>query len=346
MFKIVDCCWFNDGFHRGAAWRLLRSFGAATFVLMCIADHTAAQQAMLTLQPSGVEALPAGALVLVANGVIKPEHQDLTLSASQIRIATTFRNTSERDTNLTVTFALPELDTAWIWDVPPLLPRSGQANFVDAVATADGEPVKTRLEQRAVALNLDVTDSLKVLGLDVFPYAGGLIEKIAALPAGIKADLAARGIVKEHGEKLMPAWILRSTLYWRQVFPAGKRVTLTLTYQPVVGRPTGSLAAFEKSGCLDAALARRLETMLNRNTRSTKIKLTALSFQAPASAAWSDPIERYRLTIEKPSTKAEIATCRNGLVLESPTQLETSAQDYAHEEDLSVLFIEGVASGE
>ena len=119
----------------------------------------------------GEELLAAGGLALAANGHVLIEEQDVTISADRIRVVNVVRNTGERDVSLLVTFALPDLETLWIWDAPPLLPRSGDVNFVDAATTADGERVTPRLEQRAIALGLDVTDVLKALGLPSFPYA-------------------------------------------------------------------------------------------------------------------------------------------------------------------------------
>ena len=55
---------------------------------------------------------------------------------------------------------------------------------------------------------------------------------------------------------------------------------------------------------------------------------------------WADPIGVFRLTIEKPSRNAEVATCRTDLVVASPLQLEWSARDHSHEDDLVVLFAE------
>ena len=303
---------------------------AATALFMLAAAWPALGQ-----QASGEEALPAGGLVLVANGAVQVESQDVVIAADRIRITSVLRNTGERDVNLLVSFAMPDLDAASIWEQPPLLPRSGNDNFVEAVTTADGEQVVPRLEQRATALGLDVTDTLTGLGIQLFPYASGLQSRIDALADPVKEDLAARGILRPNaqGSGLLPAWTLRSTIWWRQLFPVGKAVTMAHTYRPVVGRPVGSLAAFERSVCLDGHEMKRLES-------AGAARLTVVSFQATVGATWADPIGVFRLTIEKPSRNAEVATCRTDLVVASPLQLEWSARDHSHEDDLVVLFAE------
>lgn len=286
---------------------------------------------------AGEEVLAAGGLVLVANADVQIEHQDLTIGTDRIRVVSVLRNSGEYDVNLLVTFALPDIDAIWIWDQPPLLPRSGDENFVEAATTANGEHVVPQLEQRATALGLDVTETLRSLAIPLFPYASGLPDRIAALAPAVKGDLVSRGVLKAGSQGLLPAWTLRTTSHWRQLFPAGKSVTLALSYRPVIGRPTGSLAAFERQACLDSAKARRLEASA-REGRPQRI--TVVSFQATAGAAWADPIGQFRLTIDKPSGTAQVATCRTGLSAVSPTQLEWSARDHAHEDDLTVLFAE------
>ena len=285
----------------------------------------------------GEEALAAGGLVLVANGDVRIESQDVTISAARIRIVQVMRNTADRDVNLLVSFPLPEIDTAWIWELPPLLPRSGDDNFVEASTTADGEPVHPRLDQRAIALGLDVTDSLRDYKIALFPYASGVLDKIARLPSGVKDDLIARGVLKANNQGLMPAWVLRSTIHWRQRFAAGRQITLAHSYRPVVGRPTGALAPFEKSACLDAAEARRLEGSAGGNKPA---RLTSVAFLATAGAAWSEPIGRFKLTVEKSTPATTVVTCRAGLAVVSPLMLEWNARDHAHEDDLTILFVE------
>ena len=110
---------------------------------------------------AGPPELPAGGLVLVANGHIVPEQQDVFISPERIRLVYAFKNSGETDASMLVTFALPELDMTWIWEQPPALPRTGDPNFVDAVTTADGLNVTYRMDQRAYSLGLDVTDALK-----------------------------------------------------------------------------------------------------------------------------------------------------------------------------------------
>ena len=274
---------------------------------------------------------------MVANGEMRTESQDITIGINRIRIVQVMRNTGERDLNLLVSFALPDIDTLWIWDLPPLLPRSGEHNFVDAMTTADGETVYPQIEQRAAALGLDVTEALKGLGIALFPYASGIRDKINALSKGVKDDLVARGVLKENGQQLLPAWLLRSTIHWRQRFPAGKQVKIVHTYKPVVGRPAGSLATLEKTACLEPAEARRLEDLA---ASGKPPRLTVVAFQATAGASWADPIGQFKLTIEKPKPAAAAVSCRTELTAVGSTQLEHSARDHSHEDDLTVLFIE------
>ena len=305
---------------------------AAALAAVCSATTIAVSQS-----PVGTPELPAGGLVLVANGSILPEQLDVTIAVDRVRLVYVFRNADERDASMLVTFALPDLDMTWIWDQPPLLPRSGDANFVEATTSADGVRVAYRLEQRALALGLDVTQALTQQGIPLFPYETGLHDRIRDLPEPVREDFLARGILKAASDKLLPSWLLKSTLHWRQLFPAGKPVTLVHSYSPVAGSPAGTLAALEKSTCLDAADARRLE-LAAKNAGHPR--LTVVGYQSTAGSAWSDAIGRFRLTIDKPSPTAQVVLCRTGLSTVSPTQLEWMQRDYAIEDDITVLFVD------
>lgn len=287
---------------------------------------------------AGPPELPAGGLVLVANGHIVPEQQDVFISPERIRLVYAFKNSGETDASMLVTFALPELDMTWIWEQPPALPRTGDPNFVDAVTTADGLNVTYRMDQRAYSLGLDVTDALKAQAIPLYPYDSGIHERIRRLSATTKEDFLGRGILRAAADdKLLPAWLLRTTLYWRQPFPAGRSVTLVHSYRPVVGRPSGSLAALGRSACLEADDVRKLEKAARG---ADAPRLMVVGYQTTAGSSWSDSIGRFRLIIEKPSATAQIATCKGALQTVSPTQLEWQHRDYAIDDDVTVLFVD------
>lgn len=318
--------WTSQG--RGALLAVL------TVVSPTIVSPTASAVAQ---QSSGEELLAAGGLALAASNDLRIEHQDVTIAVDRIRSVYVLRNAGEQSANMQMTFALPDLDTMWIWEQPPLLPASGDPNFVRAATTVDGDTVTARLDQRATALGLDVTDALHRNAISLFPYQSGTLDTIAALPTAVRTELTERGILKAHERGLLPSWTLRTTYHWRQPIPAGKSMTLVHTYHPVVGRPRGSLAAFEKSACLDAAESKRIEALASS---ARPPQLTAVAFQATAGAAWSESVGRFRLTIEKPSRSTKVFTCRTDLSIVSPLQLEWSANDHAHEDDITVLFVD------
>lgn len=312
-----------------AGTRRLRTACAALLLTACA-----------TLQPAFASPpeLAAGGLVLVANGHIVPEQQDVIIAPDRVRLVYAFRNSGETDASMLVTFSLPELDMTWIWDQPPALPRPGDPNFVEAVTTADGLAVTYRLDQRAYSLGLDVTDALRAQSIPLFPYENSIHDRIARLTAATKQDFVARGILRAASDdKLLPAWILRTTVWWRQPFPAGKLVTLVHSYRPVVGRPAAPLSALERTACLEAEDVRKLEKAARNGNPP---RLTVVSYQTTAGSSWSDSIGRFRLIVEKPSATSQVATCRSGMQVVSPTQLEWQRRDYAIDDDVTVLFVD------
>ena len=276
--------------------------------------------------------------MLVANGTVQPEQVDVTIAPDRIRVVYVLRNVGDRPETRLVTFPLPDLDMTSIGDLPPLLARPADDNFVDAVITADGAPVAGRLEQRALALGLDVSAQLVKLGLSPFPYAPSNVGKIKALSDAAKDELYQRGILRMSDDSYHPAWVLKSVLAWSQSFPTGSPVTLALTYMPIVGRPAAtaeSLASLAKSTCLANDAAKAIKEAASAGTAK---RLVVTSFQATLGAAWLDTIGKFRLTIEKPRAQTIIATCKSGLKASTPTQIEWSNRDHSVDDDIMVLF--------
>jgi Domain of unknown function (DUF4424) len=55
---------------------------------------------------------------------------------------------------------------------------------------------------------------------------------------------------------------------------------------------------------------------------------------------WLGPIKKFNLTVEKPSEKALVSLRADGIKRASPTTFTVSADNYAPDSDLNVLFVE------
>ena len=310
-------------------------FGWVAVSALCLAVVTATA---IRAQDQAETEIPTGGLMLVANGTVQPEQVDVTIAPDRIRVVYVLRNVGDQPETRLVTFPLPDLDMTSIGDLPPLLARPADNNFVDAVVTVDGSPVVGRLEQRALALGLDVSAQLAKLGLSPFPYAPSNFDTIKALSDADKEELYQRGILRVSDDYYLPAWVLKSVLAWSQPFPTGSPVTLALTYVPIVGRPAAtakSLSSLAKSTCLSSDAARAIKEAASAGTPK---RLVVASFQATLGAAWLDTIGKFRLTVEKPRAQTIIATCKSGLKASTPTQFEWTNRDHSVDDDIMVLF--------
>ena len=67
---------------------------------------------------------------------------------------------------------------------------------------------------------------------------------------------------------------------------------------------------------------------------------TELKYVLVTAGNWLGPIQKFHLTIEKPSSDALVSLCAKGIKRVGPTTFTLTAQDYVPEGDLNILFVE------
>ncbi len=281
--------------------------------------------------------MATGAIAFAANASIILESQEVVITQDRITVTYGLRNNASMPQSLLLTFAMPDLDVAAIADKETAAEKFEQHNFIGAATQVDGQPVTMLFEQRALALGLDVTASLKAARLPLVSAAGTFSQKLAALEPGLRLDLLERGILKEDGPAIVPAWTVKSVGYWRQTFSPGP-ATIVHTYQPIAGSGdyhADLLPVLRKRHCLTAAQEGAIAAL---SLRRSAAQLTSIGYLATAGGDAFGPARRFRIIIEMSDPATLVASCREGLRRTGPLQLEWSATDYSHEEDLQVLF--------
>lgn len=284
--------------------------------------------------------LAGGGLVMAPSDAIVVERLDVVISMDSVHARYALRNSEPSDQAVLVAFALPSLDALAIGDQDlPGIDRSNP-NFVGAALTADGQPVTARLEQRLVALGLDITEDVFRAGLPLFPLAADMAARIAELTPERRADMIERGILRRDGDAVLPAWTLRSTLYWRQVVRGGGKVTLAASYRPLVGERDFSpdeLEQVRKSHCISAATQQGLDRRISAGKGPTSI--ATLTFLLAGNWVSPNPIGEFQLVVEVPDSKALVSSCRDGLRRVGPSTHEWSAKDFNPDDDLHILIL-------
>jgi hypothetical protein len=198
------------------------------------------------LANDSIAELGTGGLILSRTDLIEMKSEDLFISRKQVRVDYVFANRSDEDVSTIVAFPMPEISGGP--DAMVAVPDNASDNFLDFRVTSDGVDMRPELEQKAFAVELDVTAELKAHGIPLNPFAEDAYARLAQLPDDVARDWQERGIVmlNEYDDgsgwktERTPLWSLRSAYWWKATFPAGKDVRVSHSYVPSVGATADS----------------------------------------------------------------------------------------------------------
>lgn len=305
--------------------------------------------------------LGTGGLVFVRSDAVSMDSEDLFISADEIRVDYAFTNTGAEDVDSVVAFPMP--DIRGHIDEMAAIPVDSSDNFLGFSVEAEGRPIVPQLEQRAFSADLDVTDLLRAHGVPLFPYGAAVEAAVAALPQATRDDWVARGILypEEYDDgggwkkEWTPVWRLKSTYWWRMTFPAGRQVHVSHRYKPSVGATVATTfledgkargetyELYKARYCMDASFVRAVEAAAaKRPDLYSPYYETWISYILRTGGNWASPIGRFRLTIDKGSTRNLVSFCGTGVRKIGPTTFEMTAEDFYPERDLDILILEPV----
>lgn len=289
--------------------------------------------------PETIE-LAAGGLVLVPDERLAVEAEEIVLGRAAVRATLVVRNTSAEPLTRYVSWLLPDIDMSVIGEDVVVLPGAGPANFANAVATVDGVPVQLVIEQHTSAFGRDVTALLEAAAVPLNPLAPDIEEKLRRVATERLAELEERGVVTRDDDRVVPAWTLRTTAFWRQTFEPAKVLTIELAYAPVTASglwSRDSLAALKEAYCIDRGTEEAIAARLAKSGRG--LVMHRLTYAMAGHPGWWTAVPRQRLAIEKSGFETLIATCIADLRSVGPTLLETVRRDFRPGDDIRVLFV-------
>ena len=207
-------------------------------IALAIATATAAP----ALANDSTAELSTGGLVFVRNEDVEMRSEDLFISAKEISVRYRFFNRADQNMTVLVAFPMPEIRV----DGPDdniSVPTEEPVNFLAFATTVNGEPVKTKVEQRAIAVGIDRTQLLRSLGVPLAPHLHSTNEALDRLPPEKWDELVRIGVaeIEEYDagqgmkKHLAARWGLQTTYYWEQTFPAKAETVIEHRYKPSVG---------------------------------------------------------------------------------------------------------------
>jgi hypothetical protein len=305
--------------------------------------------------------LASGGLVLARSNDIEMQSEELYVSFDKIRVHYRFWNTSDQDIETLVAFPMPDLGPM-IEGNDYSIPTQSPDNFLAFQTSVDGVPIHADIEQKAYGMAIDRTDMLNRLGVPLAPHLETTSIALAQLASSDLETLLSLGLIREEvwdvgqgiQKSFQPNWTLRTTYYWNQVFPARTQIEVSHEYQPSIGASASSMIGYEgtifssenqmtKDYCIDNAFFQAAGKAHKRAAANNQyLTEKRLEYILETGANWSGPIHKFRLIVDKGSTKNLVSFCGTGLKKISPTQFEMREENYWPSQNLHVLLLEPV----
>ncbi|PSJ41650.1 DUF4424 domain-containing protein [Allosphingosinicella deserti] len=292
----------------------------------------------------------AGGLVLTRTDAIDMVSEDLFVSAEKVRVRYVFRNRTAKDVRTIVAFPMPDDDLA--------NREHGDVAFPHNFATrVDGRPVRMAVERKAVLGGKDHTALLTSLGVPLSDEPGDALDRLGK---AAQDRLVALGLVQpdeyERGggmeRHLAPAWTVKETHYWEQLFPAGRDLVVEHAYVPGTGGSVGTpfaIAGFRESSegkamiaryCADAAFLAGVDRLARKKGgENAALPNLSIGYVLKTGANWRSPIGRFRLVVDKGAPENLVSFCGAGVRKIGPTQFEVRHTNWRPTDDLDVLIV-------
>jgi hypothetical protein len=304
--------------------------------------------------------LATGGLIFVTNGDVEMRSEKLFISTEQVRVTYEFFNKSDKDVTSLVAFPLPEIRISGSDEVS--VPSESPDNIFGFKTTVDGVPVKVEVEQHAAAMAVDRTQYLRALGIPLDPHLPETNAALDKLPQDKWSELISLGLadINEYDESgkgrqrhLEARWGLSTTYYWKQTFPAKKRIVIQHQYVPSVGG-TGQTsfgpanqdkqdwyADYVKKYCIDQAFLDAIRSLPKADNPDFQAPYAEqrIDYILKTGANWSGPIGDFELTIDKGAPDALLSFCGTDVKRISPTRFQMHQKDFSPEGNLSVLIM-------
>ncbi|KQU98040.1 hypothetical protein ASD12_21545 [Mesorhizobium sp. Root102] len=311
------------------------------------------------LANDSVAELGTGGLILSRSDAVAMQSEDLFISPEKVTVDYVFHNNTDKDVDAIVAFPMP--DISGNPEEIPAIPENQSDNFLGFEVTTDGAPAKPQLEQKVLALGIDVSAELKAQNVPFYPFGDAAQAALAKLPQAVTDDWVNRGIIiedsgsdgTETNKVYTPFWQLRSTYWWRSTFPANKDVHVSHRYKPSVGGTSsvsffyddkfqGQYATYKTRYCMD-------DTFENAVRKAAKdgpdgypqYNESRIAYILTTGGNWAaGTIGKFKLTVDKGNPRALVSFCGDNVKKVGPTTFEMTADDFYPEHDIDILILD------
>lgn len=290
-----------------------------------------------------------GGLTLVHSADIRMDSEVLSISEERITVDYVFTNASSRDVDTLVAFPLPDVDNGIEVFTPDYV------NELDFRTVIDGQPAALELVQIARFGGRDITARLQRLGVPPMPV-GTFDAAINALDPATRQAMIAEGLIEEYGsdgkQTLWAAhWTTATSVTRRQIFPAGRSVSVSHSYKPFTGgsvggrlepdnRKTREFAEARTKYCIDDAFIQGFDRKRAAAAKTGSYHgETWISYVLTSGANWKGPIGQFRMIVDKGHPDALISYCATGVRKTGPTRFEVAYQNYVPRQDIHILIV-------
>jgi Domain of unknown function (DUF4424) len=314
----------------------------------------------------GYSEIGIGGLVLTDTEAVSMDKEDLFISAHQIRVEYVMTNQTDKDVEALVMFPLPDIVLKDEADS-----ARGIVDFAKDLkfeTKVDGKPFAIVLEQRAVVGEVDVTDAVLKAGLPVNGIAEDFSKLVFGLPQDVRQNLMKLGVLErlldDAGNEipyppdlsLSPQWNVRSYVARKQVFAAGKSVSVSHSYVPVAGASVGGNLSPEYRNedfvkekvatfCIEDSWFAAFDKQIKKRATAenpSPYGETWVKYILKSGSTWKGPIKDFRLVVDKGETDSLVSFCGDGVKKISPTQFEVRKNEFEPKDDLHVLVVDWV----
>lgn len=289
-----------------------------------------------------------GGLTLTKSDAIRMDSEDLFVSEKAVRVSYRFTNTSAQDIETLVAFPLPDHTASPVTAIPDYI---GDLKFRTLI---DGQPVDLAFVQQAIFKGQDVTERITRLKLPVMPLTEPFEAARKALPKAEHDALVRDGLLENIGDAQNPEWenrwVTRTIVTRRQVFPAGKTVSVEHSYVPMVGGSVGGafnreyrkeadFAAKRRTYCIDDGFLKSFDARQAKMKEPSNYNEIWISYVLKTGANWHGPIGDFRMVIDKGKEDSLVSFCGTGVKKIGPTQFEVRYRNFVPKDDLNVLVV-------
>ena len=332
----------------------------------------AAALASLTMPSSANDssaAIGVGGIELTHNDAISMDSEDLFLSRALVRVKYRYTNTSAKDVETLVSFPLPSIPQVF----EGFIESSGFSDWKEQLkfkTLINGKAAELAYREEVVipgrSTTQDRTKRLKELKWPIRYWEDYEFDQkfIEPLSVAAKAKLVGEGLLRKDPETgyLSPNWQIQAHVTRKQLFPAGKTISVEHSYQPIGGGSVGGVLAAETrkdpgmgfkeyaaAYCIDTSFltafdkryaAEKKNAAARRDEYGVGYMEHWLDYVLKSGANWKGPIKDFRLVVDKEKPDNLLSFCMTGVKKISPTRFEVRKTNFEPTQDIRILIAE------